>query len=440
MSEAGRGGVSAASIAWLTTVRLLGIGLGFAVSVIGARALGEAGFGAAGVAITVGTVAALVCNPGVNIAVIYLTGRDPERRAPIMAATSLLALAGTLVAVGVVTLTAATAAPVLGLSGRPGLFAAAALVAVGTIGFEYVCALLLSLTRNAAVAWLELVRGLAALLLVAALLLAVPDATGFVVATGLAFVVAAALGVAALARGGVVPLPRWHADLASRALALGMRGQAGNVLAYVNLRLDLLLVPVLLDLPATGLYLVATRAAEVLGQLPGAVGSLLFPAVARQGDPSSTQLTERAVRLTVLLVALAALVVILVADPLLAIAFGSAYSPAATALRILAASMLPLAIGRVLAADLKGRGRAGLVSLAMLTAVAVTVVGDLLLIPRVGIAGAAITSLAAYATSAALLLAAFRVTAGGRLGLLIPRPADVVALLRATRAAFVAAR
>lgn len=96
--------------------------------------------------------------------------------------------------------------------------------------------------------------------------------------------------------------------------------------------------------------------------------------------------------------------------------------------------MLPLALARILAADLKGRGRPGLVSIGTGIGAILTVIADVTLIPVLGIEGAALASLLAYAGTAVILLGCYRRVSGGRLLALLPRPSDirdVIALGRA---------
>jgi stage V sporulation protein B len=430
----------AVSVAALAAVRLLGVLIGFAVTVIGARLLAQAELGAAGVAITIGMVAALACNGGVNIAAIYLGGRLPERRRSVLGATSLVAVAGAGVSILLVALAAWLLAAALGLAGREWLFAAAGLVSAGIVGFEYGGAVLLVLGRQRAFALAELLRAIVTLAAVIALLVAWSTDTAFVIATGAGYIAGAvlSLGLGQAQTGSV--RPRWDAELVRRSLAIGLRGQAGNVLQFLNLRLDLLLIPFLLNLSAAGLYVVAVRMSEVLTQVASAAGSLIFPVVAAGSDAGATELTERTVRLSLLVVAIAAVLLIAVADPLLATAFGAMYEPAAPALRILAVAMLPLSLSRILAGDLKGRGRPGSVSLAMLVALAATVVLDLLLIPGFGIAGAGLASLGAYSISAAILIVLFVRRTGASLANLVPGRADLGTLLRAARGLRLAAR
>ena len=112
------------------------------------------------------------------------------------------------------------------------------------------------------------------------------------------------------------------------------------------------------------------------------------------------------------------------ADLLLTGFFGREFGAGATALRISMVAMVPLSITRLLASDLKGRGRPGIVSIGAAVALVATVVFNLLLIPAMGIEGAAIASLIAYALGACVLMAAFRRLAEASPWSLLPRASD----------------
>jgi O-antigen/teichoic acid export membrane protein len=207
---------------------------------------------------------------------------------------------------------------------------------------------------------------------------------------------------------------------------MGVRGQAGNVLQFVNFRLDLLLVSAFLRVEAAGIYLVALRVAEVVVQVANAVASLIFPRVAGQEDPTDTASTERATRVTLAIVAVSAVGLAVIAEPLITIAFGEGFRAGIVALRITLLGMIPLALSRIVTGDLKGRGRADLVSVANLLAVVLTAAFGLLLIPPLGIEGAAIASVGAYAGLTVALLVAYRHVTRAQLRSLVPRPADAV--------------
>jgi O-antigen/teichoic acid export membrane protein len=421
-------------VAGLTTVRFVAVVAGFFTNVIAARLLGSDGVGAAGIAVVLAIIAAVVCNGGVNIWTIFLLGRRPDRPNHLIGALVPLAAAGAILAALLVFGSGATLGPVIGLADRPDLFMAAAALAAVIVTYEFLGAVVLGLGRTRAYVAAELLRGAASFLLTAALLFILwRSDVGFVVAMAVAIAVAGSLNAASIVQSVGVTTPRIDASVAREALGIGLRGQVGSILQLVSLRLDQLLVAAFLTLSSAGVYLIAARVSEAIAQVGSAAGLLIFPEVARHGDPLETSLTERVVRTTSVMIVGAALVVGVLAEPLLAIAFGPTFAEGSLALRLLMIAMLPLTAGRVLAGDLKGRGRPGTVSFAMAVAAGVTILLDLVLIPRYGIEGAAIASVVAYTISAAILATAFVRLTGADARSLVPRPADAMAILRFLR-------
>jgi stage V sporulation protein B len=422
-------------VAGLTAVRFMTVGAGFLTSVVGARLLGADGLGAAGIAVALATVAGVVGNGGINISTIYLIGQRQADARHVLGALIPIGVAGALLAAALLLVAGAAIGPAVGLGGRTDLFAVGAILAAGTVVFEFVGAVVLGLGQTRGYVTSELVRGIGTLVVTTVVLVALLRTdVGFVAASATAILAAAALNARRITTVlGVVP-PRIDRPLANEALGIGMRGQIGNILQLMNLRLDQLLVPAFLSLSSAGIYLIAVRISEALAQVGSAAASLIFPEVARQADARDTSLTERAVRATTVLIAVAGLALGLLAEPFLAIAFGQPFAEGSLALRILLIAMLPLSIARILAGDLKGRGRPGTVSVAMGIAAVVTVGLDLLLIPRFGIAGAAAASVVAYTLSAAVLGASFVRLTGAAVRALVPRPSDAVALVRFVRA------
>jgi O-antigen/teichoic acid export membrane protein len=421
-------------VAGLTVVRFISVAAGFLTSVIGARLLGTDGVGAAGIAVVLATVAGVVCNGGTNISTIYLLGQRPAHRRLIIGALIPIAVSGALLAAALVGLSGATVAPFIGLAQRADLFLVAAALAAVIVTYEFLGAVVLGLGQTRAYVATELLRGVGSLVVTALLLFTVwRSDVGFVAAAFMAIAIAATANAYRIVRSVGAVTPRIDRAIASEALGIGMRGQIGNVLQLVSLRLDQLIVPAFLSLSSAGVYLIAVRATEALAQVGSAAGSLIFPEVARQGDAMDTSLTERAVRATSVIIAMAGLALGLLAEPFLSIAFGPEFASGALTLRILLVAMLPLSMARVLAGDLKGRGRPGTVSIAMGLAAIVTVLLDVLLIPWLGIVGAAIASVVAYTVSASILASAFVRLTGADARTLVPGPADVAAVVRFLR-------
>lgn len=434
----------------LAGARLASVIALFAVGVIAARLLTPSAMGVAGVGQTIGWMVAIAANGGLNISAIYFLGQVrgthpgdhpgnhsgdlPQGRPALVGRLVGLGLA----AVGCAIVLAALVGPAVGVAALPRqipvLFAAAAALAAATVGHELSGALLLGLERRRAYVVADLLRSVSSLGATAVLLLAVSR-------TAESYVAALAVGVACpavfsllMVRRSVGSIrPRYEGGFTRRALRFGLAGQAGNVLTFLNLRLDLLLVPALLRLDAAGIYFVATRVSEVVGQASTASASMLFPHVAGQPEGRATAVTERTSRLTLLATLAGGCVLAVLAGPLLGTFFGEVYRTGTATLWILLVAMLPLAFGRVLAADLKGRGRPGLVSIGSAVGAGLTVLADVALIPPLGITGAALASVLAYATMAGVLFGFYRRVTGQGLAPLLPRPADCADLARLAR-------
>ena len=343
---------------------------------------------------------------------------------------TLTVAASSLAALLVVIVVGVLAPSLLGLRDG-GLILATALVAAGIISFEVSGGMLLGLDRRPAYLAQQILEGLGSLVVTAiALLLVAPTATGMVAPAAIAYLVAAVVSIVIAHRTVGGPWLGFDLGYTRDALGMGLRGQIGNILNFLNLRLDLLLVPWLVDLGAAGIYLVVLRMSEAVTQIASAAAALLFPAVTR-ADVRQTALTERTVRGTLLVVVTAGIAIAILAPWLLGVFFGAAFESGTTTLRITMLAMLPLSVVRLITGDLKGRGRAGLTSIAAGAALVVTVVLDLLLIPAFGIEGAAVASLVAYSVGAAILLVAYRRVTSGRLRALVPTIGDARMLLSA---------
>ncbi len=414
----------ATSAALLTVARLSSALALFGVTVVAARLLTPGEVGSAAVGQVIGTFAALLASGGLNISTIYFLRRRPIDAAGMVGSFVALAIGSCAIAFALGLASAPIVfGPILGSTNWP-LVASAGLLGASVIAYEFSGALLLAMDESRRFILLEVVRGWGSLVGAVILLALLGADIGLVLGLAIGFGSAAVTGLHRAASHASLR-PRFDPHTAGRALSFGARGQVGNVLQFLGVRLDLLLVPALLNLEQAGIYYVAVRVSDLVGQAATASASFLFPYVAGQSAHRDTEMTERVTRGTLLVTIVAAIAVGAGALPLIEVAFGSAYAEGNPTLLVLLVAVVPLSIGRLIAADLKGRGRPGTVSLAAVVSVAVTVVLDLFLIPGMGIVGAAIASLVAYSLMTAALLYAYRVATGGFLTSLIPGLEDL---------------
>ena len=193
------------------------------------------------------------------------------------------------------------------------------------------------------------------------------------------------------------------ASLSRRVAAFGGRGQLGNMLWLTNLRFDFVLLGALAGPAALGVYAVASKFAELMRLVPTAINYVLYPRFASLGKVQATadarRLLPRAATLTVALTPLVA-GLSLVALPVL---YGRAFHAAVLPAEIIIAGLSIEGAAAVASAFLLGSGRPGLNSAGMGVGAVVTVTLDVLLIPRYGALGGAITSAVTYLTTTVVL-------------------------------------
>jgi len=214
---------------------------------------------------------------------------------------------------------------------------------------------------------------------------------------------------------------------------------AAQILGFLMQRVDVLLVSVLLDLRAVGLYSVAYGIAELLLLLPQRFGNLYLSRVAAAPDgPASAGETALSSSLVFMGTALAALALALVAPPAIRLFYGQPFVPAIVPLLLLLPGVCALAASSILSASLAGMGIITLNATAAAAGLVLNVVLNLALTPRYGISGVAVVSSLTYWTQAFLLILAFsRKTRTRPLAMLTSAPPAVLfgVLKRAVRGA-----
>jgi O-antigen/teichoic acid export membrane protein len=212
-----------------------------------------------------------------------------------------------------------------------------------------------------------------------------------------------------LARRGFFNMPgRPLLSIAVKVSAFGARGQIGNLISLLNYRLDFVILGALSGPRVLGMYAVASKLAELLRVPSQALYWVLYPRFAQETAREAECRARRLIPRAGILVAAGAVPLALLAGFIVPAVYGEAFRPAIILTQILLLAVSAEGIAGVISAFLYGRGRPGLNSLATGGGLVVTVVLDLLLIPRYGAVGAAWASAAAYLSTAALLVTSFR--------------------------------
>ncbi len=246
----------------------------------------------------------------------------------------------------------------------------------------------------------------------------------------LAITAAAIIGVAVADRSFSF---RPSAKLLAWELRFGTKAVPGALAERLQFRSDTFLVNAIIGIRATGIYSVTSGLAETLWYIPNALGIVMF---SRAVDPHSDAGRVAAVltRTTIAVTAVTALPIFLLGPYLVRLVYGVQFTDAGVALRYILPGVVAYSAVAVLTRYITGRGRPATTTAIMLIGLAINIGSNLLLIPRLGINGAALSSSISYGLTALMTLVVFvRISGRGWAETLVVRPSDVRAVGRAVR-------
>jgi O-antigen/teichoic acid export membrane protein len=211
--------------------------------------------------------------------------------------------------------------------------------------------------------------------------------------------------VAMVRRSGVVlelDLP-----LVGGLVSYGVTKNVGAILQFLNYRLDSFLLNTWVGPTQVGYYAVANQVAETLRFLPVAVQMVLFPRLAVVEQEEARHLTSRAAMWSLILGVTQSLILLTVGGMILYALYGADFLPALVPLPYLIMGIGGMMVSVPFSAYLSAQGYVLLDTLSQLVAVVFTIALDVLLIPSMGIQGAAIASLIAHMSVFCVVLTAF---------------------------------
>jgi len=410
--------------------------LSMATAAITARWLGPGGRGQLAILLLVPSVMQLFLNLGIGVANVYYAGSGRLAVAQLTSNAAVFVMLGTVAgAVIALVLLLCKLLPAL-LPGIPTRY-----VLLG------MAALPLGLASNALSTILQGLRRILTLnmLSVAQGLLTVISTAVFVIwlEMGVVGALAASLSVQAVIlvamascvwREGARFRPRWDRHVVGLTLDYGLKGYVGNLLQSFTYRLDTFLVNFFVGPAGVGIYGAAVALAELLWQLPNAVGFVLFPKSASSSSETMNRFTPRVFWLVLAASSVGALALAVFGKLAIRLIYSGTFLEAYVPMLVLLPGVVLLGAGKTLTNDIAGRGYPHYNSMTAGLGLVVTLVLDLTLIPRMGALGAAIASTLAYASvcllSVAFYLAVVRRAAGG---LAAPQQASIRQQAGATR-------
>lgn len=215
-------------------------------------------------------------------------------------------------------------------------------------------------------------------------------------------------------------------DLWKRTARFARPAYCAGLLTYLNYRVDLFIIVALLPPEQLGFYVIAVGLAERLWIPTGAVATALLPHLtnSRERVPGLPAVIARHVMVWT---GIACLLVFFLADVVVKVMYSSAFAPAVAPLRWLLPGIFTLTAGKVLVAEMLAREKVRYTVWVAGVATLVNIVGNLVLVPRMGISGAALASSISYFLVSLLVTWYYLRETGLPWTVLIPRRSDLQA-------------
>ncbi|MDP8908118.1 MAG: polysaccharide biosynthesis C-terminal domain-containing protein, partial [Chloroflexota bacterium] len=242
-------------------------------------------------------------------------------------------------------------------------------------------------------------------------------------AMALCYLVGRRLGMSAL-------IPAADAPTLRRVLRMGAVLHPSSIALFLNMRLDLLIVGAIAGAGQAGLYSVSTSLAEIAFLVAWTVSLSALRTQTEASEEVAVAYTINLARQTLALAVCSAVALSLLAYPIVRVCFGAEWTASAVPLAILSVGAVALAVEGPVRGLLIRIAPLGHISAVAVAALALGIALDLILIPILGIIGAAIASLVSYWTAALLMLWLLRreTQAPLRSILALPRSTDAIAL------------
>lgn len=222
--------------------------------------------------------------------------------------------------------------------------------------------------------------------------------------------------------------PTIDLDYLRRALPLGMPILGSYLLVALSQRVDQLIVFSIAGQSAAGQYSVALTVGLVATHAPIALSLASFPRLTRMAEEDAAQLTARICRIGIAAATVAAAGLLVVSPFLVPALFGPGFQASVTPGLILLAASILWSAQWLMARARAARGGTHLLFTSFTVSVVITVVGDLVLIPPLGIVGAALAALCGAALGAGVCLRTLSRSGGYAIRELLPSPKDFVSL------------
>ena len=186
-------------------------------------------------------------------------------------------------------------------------------------------------------------------------------------------------------------------SVGKQSFLTGLKSSASTILLFLLFRVDIFLINYFLGTEQAGLYSIAIIISELLQKFANTSGTVIFPKIAGSKDAREGRALSYRVLIFVCVVGIVfAALLYLVGGKLIVLLFKERFAMAVHPLHILLPGTVVMAMGKIILFSLWGQGFPRITVLLPLVSFILNIFLNLMLIPRYGITGAAISTSVSY--------------------------------------------
>jgi O-antigen/teichoic acid export membrane protein len=217
-------------------------------------------------------------------------------------------------------------------------------------------------------------------------------------------------------------------DKCQLLLSYGIRSYGVDLLGTLSLQVDQVIVISILSASQMGAYGVVLNLSRMFNLFQGSIVMVLFPRATGRPAEEVVSLVERSARIGTLVTAFCSLIVALVGSGVLAFLYGKEYAGATNCLRVLLLEVTFSGCVFILAQAFMALGRPGIVTVLQAIGLSLSVPLMLVLVPRYGVMGAAVSLLISTTARLLFVLCGFHLFLKIRSPNLLPHRDDFVTI------------
>jgi O-antigen/teichoic acid export membrane protein len=185
------------------------------------------------------------------------------------------------------------------------------------------------------------------------------------------------------------------------SLIFGLKGHLSNILTFLSYRIDIFLIAYFLDDVRVGVYSIAVLLVERVWLIPQALSSVLFARISNlKTDQEKTNFTAFASRNTLFITFIIGVGLAVISPWLINFLFGVDFKDSVSPFLYMIPGVVLFSLSKVLANDFTGRGFPEINSYVALVVALINVALNVILIPKIGLLGAALATSICYGTDA----------------------------------------